>query len=410
MNTAFFIARRYLFAKKSQHVINIISMVSMIGVAVGTFGLIVVLSVFNGFGDLVVSLYDEFDADVKIVLREGKTFDPADAGYHSLAKLPGIQVAGMVIEENALFKYREKQFIGRIKGMTQEHGEATGIKKNMLDGTFLLQKDSANYAVFGSMVAYSLGLSLEDPFFPVMVYVPDKGDNIPLNPMDAFKSSAIYPSGVFAIQQDFDNKYMIVPLQFARELVGEELKVTAIEILYAPGIDEDAAYNRIAEVAGPAFHVKDRIAQHDFLYKILKSEKLAVFLILGLILLIATFSIIGTLTMLVIEKKKDIAILTGMGAGNSLVTKIFLTEGMMITALGACCGLILGWLICFLQQRFGLIRLDNGESFVVETYPVAMQPLDFILVLMMVTGIGFLASWYTSTRLVRNLMHSETKI
>lgn len=409
MNTSFFIAGRYLFAKKSHHVINIISVVSMVGVAVGTFGLIVVLSVFNGFGNLVVSLYDQFDPDILITVKEGKSFDPEEAGISKLKGLTGIDIAAEVIEENALFKYRDKQYIGRIKGISNEYGKLSGIKSKLLDGSFMLLNDSVNFCVLGSMVAYSLNINLNDPFYPLMVYLPRKSEEVLLNPMDAFSSDVIHPAGVFAIQQDFDSKYMLVPLQFARDLTLESKKVTAIEILLSPGTNKDKIFNDVSRIAGDRFYIKDRIAQHDFLYKILKSEKLAVFLILGLILMIATFSIIGTLTMLVIEKKKDIEILNSMGASRSLITNIFLTEGILITGVGAVSGLITGWLVCFLQQQFGLIRLENGESFVIESYPVAMQVSDFFIVAVLIFGIGLIASGYTSTRLVKNQMTVSLK-
>ncbi len=409
MNVAFYIAGRYLFARKSHHVINIISAVSMTGVAVGTLGLIVVLSVFNGFGNLVVSLYDQFDPDIRITVKNGKTFLPSDAHFSALEKIRGVRMAGEILEENALLKYRDKQFIGRIKGMSNSYGDATGIGSKLLDGKFMLWNDSVNFAVLGSMVAYSLGINLSDPFNPLMVYVPVKGRDAALNPMEAFSAEMIHPAGVFAIQQDFDSKYVIVPLQFARSITGEETRVTSIEMLVDAGADKNYVYNEAKRIAGSAFDVKDRLAQHDFLFRILTSEKLAVFLILGLILLIATFSIIGTLTMLVIEKKDDMAVLSSMGAGNRLISAIFLTEGMMITMVGAVSGLALGWLICYLQQRYGLIRLENGESFVVESYPVAMQAGDFLMVLLMVSGIGFLGSWFTSTRLVKSQMQATIR-
>lgn len=400
MNTSIFIARRYLFAKKSHHIINIISMVSMIGIAIGTMGLIVVLSVFNGFGNLVVSLYDQFDPDIKITVVEGKTFYPKDAGIIKIKNIEGVITVAEVLEENALLKYRDKQFIGRIKGMSNEYGRLCGIKNKLLDGEFVLASDSINFAVLGSVVAYSLSINLSDPFYPLMVYLPKMGENVLLNPMDAFNSGAIYAAGVFAIQQDFDSKYMLVPLRFARDLTGEGEKVSALEILLKPECNSALVLKEIKKITGEKFLVRDRVAQHDFLYKILKSEKLAVFLILSLILLIATFSIIGTLTIFIIEKKKDIEILISMGAGKNLITRIFLTEGMLITAIGAISGITLGWIICFIQQYFGIIKLENAESFVIESYPVSMQVVDFLWVLLIVGSIGFLSSWYTSSKLI----------
>ncbi len=410
MNISLFIAKRYLLAKKSHHVINIISMVSMAGVAVGSLGLIVVLSVFNGFGNLVVSLYDQFDPDIRITLREGKSFDPADARLQELKQVKGVRLVAEVVEENALLKYHDKQFIVRLKGMNNDYAEWSGVKKKILDGAFILERDSIPFAVLGSVVAYSLGINLQDPFYPIQVYVPKKGEEVSLNPMEAFSTAVVHASGVFAIQQDFDSKYVLIPVSLARELTNDSVQVTALEILLDKGADAGPVKDVLASLAGPRFAVKDRMAQHDFLYKILKSEKVAVFLILGLILLIATFSIIGTLTMLVIEKKKDIAVLSSMGAGQQSLTSIFLNQGLMITGIGAFSGLAAGGLICFLQQKFGLIKLENADSFVVDSYPVAMQAGDFLLVLLLVGGIGFLASWYTSTRLVKTQLLDTVKL
>lgn len=253
MNTSLFIAKRYLLAKKSHHVINIISMVSVIGVAVGAMALIVVLSVFNGFGNLVVSLYDQFDPDIKITIKEGKRFDPVLAGVHELRLIHGVSHVGEVIEENALLRYRDKQFIARIKGIDNTYGAACGIKNKMLDGEFRLIDDSVNFAVLGSVVAYSLGINLRDPFYPLMVYIPKKGDAVSLNPLEAFTSEAIYPAGVFAIQQDFDSKYVLVPMDFARSITAEEKSVSSLEILLDKEADTQEVLREVTRIAGSRF-------------------------------------------------------------------------------------------------------------------------------------------------------------
>jgi lipoprotein-releasing system permease protein len=401
LNLPLYIAKRYLAAKKSHNVINIISYVSVIGIAVGTMGLVIVLSVFNGFGDLVISLYNSFDPDVKITVVEGKFFDPQEAKMDEIKKLKGVKAITEVLEENALLKYREKQVIATIKGADENFIKTSDLKNNIAEGAMLLEKGNKNFAIIGSGIGYTLGMNLDDVFGTLNVYVPKRGRDVALTPEDAFTNLLIQPAGVFAIQQDFDSKYIIVPLRFAREITGEETKVSAIEIALDSTADPVAMKKQIANVTGTRFNVQNRIEQHDFLNKILKSEKWAVYLILSLILLISAFSIIGSLTMLIIDKKHDISILMSMGAGIASIRKIFLTEGLMISLIGGAGGLLLGWLICFMQQKFSFIKFDNSESFVVDAYPVSMQPLDFINVFLIVFIIGAALSWFASYRLIK---------
>ncbi len=400
MNFPLYIAKRYLVAKKSHNVINIISYVSVIGIAVGTMGLVIVLSVFNGFGDLVISLYNSFDPDVKITVVEGKFFDPQEAKMDAIKKIKGVKaITTEILEENALLKYREKQVIATIKGADENFTKTSDLKNNIAEGSMLLEKGNKNFAIIGSGIGYTLGMNLDDVFGTLNVYVPKRGRDVALTPEDAFTNLLIQPAGVFAIQQDFDSKYIIVPLRFAREITGEETKVSALEIALDSTVDPVAMKNQIAGITGTRFNVQNRIEQHDFLNKILTSEKWAVYLILSLILLISAFSIIGSLTMLIIDKKHDISILMSMGASIASIRKIFLTEGLMISLIGGAGGLLLGWLICFLQQKFSFIKFDNSESFVVDAYPVSMQPLDFINVFLIVFIIGAGLSWFASYRL-----------
>jgi len=400
LNLPLYIAKRYLVAKKSHHVINIISWVSVAGIAVGTIGLVIVLSVFNGFGDLVISLYNSFDPDIKITLTEGKTFDPASTNIQEIKKIIGVKAITNVLEENALLKYRDRQMIATVKGVDSTFTETSGLKNNIAEGEMLLEKGEQNFAIAGSGIAYTLGINAEDMFSQLNMYVPKRGQNVALVPEDAFTNLLIKPSGIFVIQQDFDTKYVIVPLRFARELIGEEKKVSALEIAVDKNYDAAGLKKQIATIAGKNFTVNDRIEQHDYLNKILSSEKWAVYLILSLILLISAFSIIGSLTMLIIDKKKDIGILFSMGAELKLVRKIFFTEGLMISLIGGLGGLFFGWLICFLQQEFKMIKLGNSESFVIDAYPVSMLPLDFINVFLIVFAIGAALSWFASYRLI----------
>jgi lipoprotein-releasing system permease protein len=400
---AFQIARRYLVAKKSHQAINIISMVSLIGVMVGTMGLIIVLSVFNGFGNLVLSLFNSFDPDIKITSVYSKTFDPDSAGISAIRKLSAVKYVNESLEENALLRYGERQFIATIKGVSEDFLKSTAISDKLLDGEAVLQQGDTNFAIVGGQIAYSLGIHLDDPLHSIGVYIPRRDVNYQstLDPSEAFNGRNIYASGVFGIQQDFDSKYVLVPLRWAREIIGREKNISSLEIALTEGSDAEATVEEIKKITGNRFDVKDRYRQHDFLYKILRSEKLAVFMILGFILLIATFNIIGTLTMLIIEKKKDIIILLSMGADLRLIKRIFLFEGLLISLSGAIAGLILGAGICYIQQAFGVIRLENAENFVVNSYPVLMQGSDFVLVFVTVFAIGAAAAWYTADAIVK---------
>jgi lipoprotein-releasing system permease protein len=408
MRTDFFIAKRYLFAKKSHNVINIISIISVLGVMVGTAGLIIVLSVFNGFSDLVVSLYNSFDPDIKITPVTGKSFEPSMVNLSKIQKVEGVTFVSLSLEESALLKYGEKQFIATIKGVDSNFLKISNIEKSIVDGSLTLQQNNNSYAVIGGSIAYSLSLSLNDPFNVLTVYVPRKGKPTAfVNPEEAFNIRAIRPSGIFAIQQDFDSKYVLVPLAFAREIIGQNSKVTSIEIGIQQGYDAEKISNKIQLLAGNKLKAATRLQQHEFLYKILKSEKWAVYFILSFILIIAIFNIIGSLNMLIIEKKKDIIILAALGAEEKLIRNVFMIEGVMITMWGAIIGLVLGGIICFFQQQFGFIKLENSESFLIDAYPVTMQPLDFALVILIVFVIGALASRYTSSKIIINTQKIE---
>ncbi len=400
MRPEIFIARRYLFARKSHNVINIISIISVIGVMVGSMGLIIVLSVFNGFSGLVVSLYNSFDPDIKISAVKGKTFEPSGIDITAIQKIPGIAAVSFTLEETGLIKYRDRQYIATIKGVDAKFTSITQMSDKIIEGKLLLQDDNNDYAIVGGGVAYGLSLALDDPFNPMAIYIPRKGKPVStLNPEEAFNIEMIRPSGIFSIQQDFDSKYVLVPIDFARKIIGLPTKVSSVEVALKSGADAESVRDQVAAITSDDFKVQTRLQQHEFLYKILKSEKWAVYFILSFILMIAIFNIIGSLTMLIIEKKKDIGILSAMGAENGMIRNIFLLEGLMITLSGAVAGLLIGGVICFLQQQFGIIKLENGESFVIDAYPVSMEALDFVSVLLIVSAIGFLAAYYTSSKI-----------
>ncbi|MCC7231764.1 MAG: ABC transporter permease [Bacteroidia bacterium] len=400
MNLSLFIAKRYFFSKKSQRAINIISMIAVGGVAIGTAALIIVLSVFNGFEDLVMKMYNAFDPDITITAANGKSFHENSIDPEKIKGVDGVKYITPVIEENALIKYGDKQYIVTIKGVGSSFEKMTGIDSLIVEGKYLLEKGDTDFAVLGGGIAYNLNVNLNDVFSQLEIYAPKKMPGSLLNPEEAFNRRFIPAAGIFSVQQDFDMKYVLVPIRFAREILDYDSSLTAIEIGLFPGADMEKVQKNIAEIAGSQFTIKNRLQLHEILYRIMRSEKWAVFLILTFILIIATFSIISSITMLIIEKKQDIGILHSLGADVPLLRKIFLTEGFFITIIGAATGLLLGFIICLIQMKTGIIPLTGG-SFVVDSYPVQLKLPDFIYILCTVSLIGFLTAWYPGRKLIR---------
>jgi lipoprotein-releasing system permease protein len=395
LNFPFYIARRYFVSKKSHHIINIISGISVAGVTIGTMALIVVLSVFNGFQDLVISLFNSFNPDLMITAKVGKTFNESEFQEQQIRKIPGVIYLSAFIEENALLKYKEKQYIVTLKGVGADYAKMSGLDSMMTDGSFKLQEGMQDFAVLGGGVAYSVNADLRDFLQPLTIYVPKRTSGYSGGLDNAFNSEEVFPSGFFSVQQDFDTKYVILPIRFVKKLLEYDKEITGIEIWLTKTSDHEKIQKEIISQTGPGYKVKNRFQQQETLYKIMKSEKWAIFLILSFILFIATFNVIGSLSMLILDKKHDIAVLQCIGASQPTIKSIFLTEGMMISFFGAIGGLVLGGVICKLQQVYGFVKLGSaGSTFVVNTYPVSMQVSDFIFVFLTVTLIGFLAAWY----------------
>jgi lipoprotein-releasing system permease protein len=387
----FFIARRYLFAKKSHNIINVISAISAGGIMVGTMALIIVLSVFNGFEHVIVSLFNTFDPDIRITLVEGKTFHANDIAVDKIKQMNGVVRYTDVLEENALLRCNDRQYFATIKGVSPDFQNNSGLDSMMVEGDLVLESNGKPFAVAGRGVAYYLGLDPQDMKHPLEIYVPRRGATA-ARPDQAFNSASLFTSGIFAIQDDFDSKYVLLPLGFTRELLDYTDEVTAVELGLKKGTETELIQKNLQQIVGPKFKVENRFQQQSTLYGLMKSEKLAVFFILGFILLIASFNVIGSLSMLIIEKKKDITILWSMGADERLVRRIFLVEGLLVTTLGALSGLILGAIICWIQQHFGLVKLQvSGGSFLIDSYPVSMQLFDFVMVFLTVFFIGLAA-------------------
>ena len=346
MNFPLYIARRYFVSRKSHNIINIISGISVAGVTIGTMALIIVLSVFNGFQNLVISLFNSFNPDMVITLKEGKTFDAASLDEGKIRKIPGVVSLSQYIEENALVKYQDKQYIVTIKGVGEEYSRMSGLDTMMVEGKFKLQEGSQNFAVIGNGVAYYIRASLEDYINPISIYVPRRSTNFSGGFENAFNTEIIFPSGFFSVQQDFDSKYIMLPLRFVKKLLEYDHEITGLEIWLDKGADKDKIQDKIIKIAGDRFQVKNRFQQQATLYKLMKSEKWAIFLILTLILFIATFNVVGSLSMLIIDKKHDIAVLQCMGASQPMVKAIFLAEGLMISFFGAVSGILLWGKLC----------------------------------------------------------------
>ena len=407
MNLPFYIAKRYLLAKKSQNAINIISGISVAGVAVGTMALIVVLSVFNGFDSIVKALYNSFDPEIKITIAEGKTFDPGMYPFDSIRNHPCVAGYSEVLEENALLRYGDRQHIATVKGVDEQYANVTGIDSMIFDGEYALWDGTRPRAVVGLGVAYHLSIGLNF-LNPINIYIIKRRGNISMNPEQAIRRKYIFPSGMFAIEQEINSRYLLVPLVFARDLLQYTNEVSAIELRLGEGIDKSLAQKEIQEILGEEFLVRNRNEQNELFYRIMRSEKWAIFFILTFILVIASFNIIGSLTMLILDKQDDIDTLDSLGASASLIKRIFLLEGWMISIAGAVIGLILGSFISWLQAEYGLIKLSGSGSFIIDAYPVVFQLTDVLWVFLTVLGIGFLAAWLPIRYIARQYRFNRT--
>ena len=390
MKLALFIARRYLFAKKSHNVINIISMISVVGIAVGTLALVVVLSVYNGFDDLVKTLHVAFDADLQITPAEGKVFSPNTAVFNELRSFPEVASFCEVLEENVLLQYGDKQDIVTLKGVDSVFEAITPIKKNMYAGEFSLHNGEINQAVLGCTIAAKLRIGI---YFmdPLEVYIPKREGNFNiLSPAEALNYDFLYPAGIFAMEQSFDSRYVFVPITFMRGLLNYADEVSAVEIRLQPDVNEQQMMKQVQQLLGDSFVVKDRYRQNESIYVMMMSEKSMIYAILLFIVIIISCNVLGSLTMLIIEKKDDVATLKSMGANDRLIGRIFLLEGWMISLFGVICGIAGGLLLCYLQQRFGLLTVAG--SLLVDAYPVHVLWTDVLLVAISVAAIGFVAA------------------
>lgn len=396
MNVSFFIARRYLFSKKSHNAINVISLISVCGIAIATMAMVCVLSVFNGFGGIVENMFSAFDPDLKISVKQGKVFDYHTPAFEEALQLPGVQMISESLEENALFKFEDRQVPVRMKGVSEDFKLMTDMEKLMVDGTFRLNEDVVDYATLGAGLAVTLGAR---PGFinPIEIYAPRRDVRVNLaNPAAAFTTGYVQIGGVFGLNQpEYDDQLAIVPIGLARELFNYETEVTALDIRLLPDASVSKTKRQMQRLLGDDYIVEDRYEQQRESFRMLQIEKWVTFLILAFILLIAVFNVVGSLSMLIVEKQSDIRSLQNMGATNQLVSRIFLYEGWLITLIGIITGIVTGLILCLIQQYFGLLQLSNVPgAYIIDAYPVIVKFSDLLIVFAVVSVIGLLTVLY----------------
>lgn len=391
MNLPLFIAKRYLFAKKSHNVINIISAISAIGMAIGTAALIIILSVYNGFDDLVRSTLGNVEPDILVVPAKGKVFIPDEETLISLKSIQGIEGCYQILQENVFVDYDEHQGVAKAKGVDTAYEDESPLIGHMTAGEFSLHKGQLPQMVVGAGLAYKMGMN---PAFlsSATIYFPARDRNFSLsNPAASIESVSMRPSGIFTVNQQVDEELMILPLEEMRKLLGYDLEVSGIEVRLAEGASPKMLRKTIREVKdlfGPDFKVLDRFKQNTSLYKMMRYEKAAIYLILIFIIIIIAFNIFGSLTMLIIEKMEDIETFRGLGATDNLLRGTFTLEGWLISLLGLGAGLVIGIVFALLQQRFGFIKMPG--NFLVDAYPVIVKWSDILLTITGVALIGYL--------------------
>lgn len=396
MRTEFFIAKRYLFAKKSTNAITWISWISVIGVTIGTAALFLILSVFNGFEELNLIYAKKLSPDLKIIPSLGTKFNKRSIDTNLFIS-PSINYYVNVLEDNVLLKYNNSQYFATLRGVSEQYLQSKEIDSVLRAGTFTLQENGQAYAVIGKGIENALGIDITQPIEQIVVLAPKQNSRLnTLDPASSLNSAAIYASGIFAVQQEMDERVMFVPIDFAENLFAQQNKLSSVDIYLNDGEDM-LAYQKIIAAKLPAkFMVKNRFQLNESLYKVLNTERWAVYLVLTFILIIAICNIIGSVTMLIIDKKKDIAVLRTLGATKNQIQKIYFYEGMMISLLGTFIGLFIGAGFAILQAKFKLISIYSSTGEYLQAYPVKLIYTDFLLVFATVFIIAFIANWFSA--------------
>lgn len=410
MRFPYYIASRYLLSKKSHHAINIISGVSVCGVAIATAALVCILSVFNGFQDMVAGLFTAFDPELKVVPAEGKFMSAEADELNALRKDPAVAVFTETLEDNALLVINNRQTMATVKGVEDNFEDLVDIDGILFgDGTFELHADVIDYGILGSNLLMKLGLSADFPT-PIQVYAPRKGERIDMaDPQESLNQDELYSPRVgFMVKQNkYDSNYVITNLAFARRLFERQGALSAVELRLQPGEHVEAVKEKLQRQLGSRYRVLDRYEQQEDTFKIMQIEKLISYIFLTFIVMIACFNIIGSLSMLIIDKKEDAMTLRNLGANDQQISSIFMIEGRMICMVGAVVGIAVGLLLCYLQQEFGLIRFGDSEgSYIIDAYPVSVHAMDIVLIFFTVVVVGFISVWYP----VRHLSKKYTKV
>lgn len=408
MNFPFFIARRYLFSKKSTHAINVISAISAIGVAVATMALVIVLSVFNGFHDLVATLFTSFDPQLEIVPTKGKTAPCDDPVLTKIRQLPQVDVATESVEDQALAVCQDKQAMVIVKGVDDNFSELSHINDILYgDGDFTLHVANLEYGTLGIRLAQTLGVGAQWDGY-LKIYAPMKEGQLDMtNPGNGFVVDSLNSPGVlFSVRQArYDKNYILTSITFARNLFGQQGMLSSLELRLKQGSDLNAVKKEMQQIAGDKYKVLDRFEQQEDTFKIMSIEKLMAYIFLTFILIVACFNIIGSLSMLIIDKKDDVVTLRNLGASDKQIARVFLFEGRMISAIGAVIGIGVGLLLCLLQQEYGFVKLgDSAGSFIVDAYPVSVHYADVAIIFVTVLAVGWQAVWYPVRYLSKRLL------
>lgn len=398
MNFPLLVARRYLFAKRHTNAINIITGISVFGVSIGTAALILVLSVFNGFEDLLAGLFGHFNPEIKVTPAKGKTMQVDSVMLVKIKGIAGVAVVSQTLEEIAFFEYEGSQDFGVLKGVDNDFSKVNGIDSTLREGVYKLAEEDRNYAVAGAGVRNKLSINVDNFAVPITVYMPVEQSTGVLD--KPFKTRILYPAGTFAIQQDYDNQYILTNLLFMRELLGvSDSTVSSLELKCVPGASLAGIKDQVRALLGADFVVKDAYEQNEAFFKVMRLEKWMGFAFTLLMLVLMAFNTIGAMWMIVLDKQQDIAILKTMGATDRMIYRIFMLEGILLTFLGLIIGFILAVVIYVIQKEYGIITIPEG--FLVTSYPISMRFQDFFPVVFAVMSIGILASIAPALRAVR---------
>ncbi len=409
-NTAFFLAWRYLFSKKEHNIINVISGISMIGIMVSTAALVVVLSVFNGMSDIIGGWFNALHADYEITLREGKSFSTDSIPLEQLRALPDVKAVNEIVCDLSLVNYEERQELVYLKGVPQNYFQENHFDQMLIDGDISMYKMDQPCALLGSGVAGKLEINMLS-YELMKLYYPKRTKKNFSNPADAFNTQYLIPSGVISTNTNYDENYIFCPIDFIRELMKYEGEVTSVEVQLKEGANLAKNRAKIENIVGKKYQIKDKYEQEASLYKTMKSEKFMIYLILAFILILAAFNIIGALGMLILEKKTDTAVLFSMGASKSLIQRVFIYEGVLVSALGGLAGTILGAFVCFLQQTFHIVKLGgDGAHYIIPYYPVQIQFTDILLVLLTILIISLITSLIPAYNLKKSNLYRNTTL